>query len=1086
MADILLGLGAAVIKTAAKLWLRDHQAAAELSGSVIDAITGKATGIRERRRAQRLFEDLEETVADKLLTVLEHEFAGISEGERNAAVLAATAAFERAALTDQDLFAADLDALFLERHIRAGSPRATRDLGHHAAGLYDRILAECCAYVLEVTVSLPAFGKGALTEILRRETEILTGIRDLLDRMPKVDTADPDSVFLAAYRRQVANALDRLELFGVTVSPSVRRYPLSVAYISLNVRGEGLRLTMSPPLEGLGRIGEVVHPRPDVATATWRVHEILGATARLFLRGDAGSGKTTLLQWLAVRGARSDFGEQLAGLSGLVPFFLPLRRYVGAQLPAPEQFLNQVGRHIADDMPRGWVHRLLRTGRTLVLVDGIDELPESEREAARGWLRELVGAFPQARYIVTSRPAAASGDWLDAEGFESAELQPMSWSDVKSFTRHWHAAIRSETTDGEERSRLRGYDDELLEKIHARRHLRELATNPLLCALLCALHLDRRMQLPQDRMELYAVALELLLERREMERRISHGGPALSRTDKSLILQNLAYWLIRNGLSDAPSDRVIGQVEQSLKLMPRISAGAEQVFSHLLNRSGLIREPVAGRVDFVHVTFQEYLAARAAIEAEDIGVLIEHAQDDQWREVIVMAAGHAQPRQRTELLRGLLDRADRDITVRRLLLALVVACQETCPQLDPGLQGEIQRVTRDLLPPRSMADAKALSAAGEFVLDLLADRPPRGVRQAAATIRAATGIGGDPALKVIARCARFEDPRVHEELMRAWPRFDPVEFAHTVLRPSPRSVQVMEINDVALMAGVAELLALENLAYRLPMGYGDLRFVARMPRLSVLWVIEDPALRDLAPLASSTSLDHLTLGSVGQADLTPLADVAQLRSLFLEDTRGRELTPLRSCTGLKRLLLGRLDDVSALSRSLPPTTLPFLILKHCAGLTDPHPLWRFSQLDRLKALDLVRCPLTDLTGIERWAGTLSHLSLDGAAALTDLQPLRALTRLRLLDISGTRVGDLTPLRDLPRLHSLSIRGVARPPDLAPLRELAELRYLHLGGSGEVDLTPLAGVPHLEVHLNRRQRVHGAELLGDGSRLLRSG
>jgi hypothetical protein len=1083
MADILLGLGAAVIKTAAKLWLKDHQFAAEMSGSIVDAITGKAAGIRERRRTQRLFEDLEETVADRLLTVLEHEFGGIADNERNAAVFAVTAAFERAELTDRDLFAADLDALFLERHIRAGSPHATRDLGHQAAGLYDRVLAECCAYVLEINVGLPAFGKGALTEILRRETDILTGIRDLLDRIPKVDTGDPDIAFLAAYRRQVATTLDRLELFGVTVSQSVRRYPLSVAYISLNVQGESLRQTMSSPLGGLGRIGEV-HARLDAAATTWRVHEVLGATSRLFLRGDAGSGKTTLLQWLAVRSARGDFGEQLAGLTGLVPFFLPLRRYVGAELPAPEHFLSQVGRHIADDMPRGWVHRLLKAGRALVLIDGIDELPESEREAARGWLRELLAVFPRARYIVTSRPAAATGDWLDHEGFDSVELQPMSWPDVKSFTRHWHAAMRSETADEEEQSRLRGYETELLEKVHARRHLRELATNPLLCALLCALHLDRRMQLPQDRMELYAVALELLLERRETERRISDDGPALSRTDKSLILQNLAYWLIRNGLSDAPGDRVVKQVEQSLELMPRVSASPDQVFSHLLNRSGLIREPVTGRVDFVHVTFQEYLAARAAIEAEDIGLLIEHAQDDQWREVIVMAAGHAQPRQRTELLRGLLDRAERDTSVRRALLVLAVACQETCPQLDPRLQEEIQQVTRDLLPPRGMADAKALAAAGEFVLDLLADRPPRGVRQAAATIRAAAGIGGDPALHVIARCAGYEDPRIHEELMRAWPRFDPAAFARTVLRPSPHAVRIREINDVALMTGLTELEDLEDLAYRLPTGYGDLGFVERLPRLSALWVFEDPALRDLAPLAACASLDHLLLAGVGPISLTPLAEVTGLSSLFLDDTRGMDLTPLRSCTGITRLLLGQLEDISALERSLAPTVLSFLIIGNCAGLGDVRVLRRFEQLARLRALHLNSCPITDLAGIEWWAGTLSNLSLRGASDLTDLRPLRAMTRMNSLDISETSVRDLAPLRELPTLAALYLRDFERLPDLTPLGDLPELRYLYLAGSGEADLTPLAGKPDLEVHLVRRQRVRGADLLGPRSKILR--
>ena len=45
-------------------------------------------------------------------------------------------------------------------------------------------------------------------------------------------------------------------------------------------------------------------------------------------------------------------------------------------LPGPEGFLGQVGKHIADDMPKRWVHRLLVEGRAPVLVDGVDELPE--------------------------------------------------------------------------------------------------------------------------------------------------------------------------------------------------------------------------------------------------------------------------------------------------------------------------------------------------------------------------------------------------------------------------------------------------------------------------------------------------------------------------------------------------------------------------------------------------------------------------------------------------------------------------------------------------------------------------------------
>jgi hypothetical protein len=79
------------------------------------------------------------------------------------------------------------------------------------------------------------------------------------------------------------------------------------------------------------------------------------------------------------------------------------------------------------------------------------------------------------------------------------------------------------------------------------------------------------------------------------------------------------------------------------------------VLSDLLVQSGLLREPTPGRIDFIHRTFQEYLAGKAAIEGNEIGLVLDHAFDVQWHEVIIMAAGHAQPWQRAELIRGLLD-----------------------------------------------------------------------------------------------------------------------------------------------------------------------------------------------------------------------------------------------------------------------------------------------------------------------------------------------------------------------------------------------------------------------------------------------
>lgn len=152
-----------------------------------------------------------------------------------------------------------------------------------------------------------------------------------------------------------------------------------------------------------------------------RPESVLSRTRRALVIGQAGSGKTTLLQWLAVRSALGDFGGSLTGWNDTVPFFIPLRRYVNRALPAPEELPLAVGRNLAHEMPNGWVHGLLRDGRALVLLDGVDEMPEAQREQVRSWLSDLIGNFGHARYVVTTRPAAISERWLGTAGLRDSE-----------------------------------------------------------------------------------------------------------------------------------------------------------------------------------------------------------------------------------------------------------------------------------------------------------------------------------------------------------------------------------------------------------------------------------------------------------------------------------------------------------------------------------------------------------------------------------------------------------------------------------------------------------------------------------------
>lgn len=1070
-ADLLLGLGAAVVKVACKVWLKDSTFASDASAEVIDVVKGKLTGELEQRDARRLFEDLEVPVAKKLEGLRRDEFRGMPENEWNAAVLAVGDTLRRAQFSDADIFEGDLDPLYLRRQVAVATPTATRDLSEAGGALYARLLTECCAYVVELTSTLPRFNPGAFGEILRRQSRIIQQVTEILNLMPSpgaipAGEGQAEEDFAAAYRRQVVSQLDRLELFGVTVSDSVRGYALSTAYIPLSVSGPvagSLQVLIDSLDELTSTAVDVEAGRAERTSSSMRINEVLANTSRLFLRGEAGSGKTTLLQWLAVRSARRDFPKQLSAWNGTIPFLIRLRRSVGKELPPPEDFVTEVGRHVAGEMPRGWAHRLLREGRALVLVDGLDELPEAQRRTAREWLTSLVDAFPDAKYVVTSRPGAASSAWLDRQGFDAAEVEPMGWPDVQEFVRHWHGAFRAESIDQGRLDEVAASETALLESLYARHHLRMLATSPLLCALLCALNLDRRAQLPSDRMELYAIALDMLLERRDLERQIPASGPQLSRTRKTFLLEDLAYWLIRNGWSDAPKERAAERIGRRLAEMPGVMTDdGAAVLNALMLRSGLIREPVVGRIDFVHRTFEEYLAALAAVNDDQCGELIRNAHDDQWREVIVMAVGHARLRQRGELLSGVLDRAEGKPRHRQKLQTLAVTCLETSSQLDPDLHARVQKIAESLLPPRGVRQAETLARMGEPLLDLLAARPPRGLRQAAATIRAASVVGGPIALPIIARCAKTPGISVRNELRRAWMLFDVEEYATRVLSGSPHAARVY-VDDPTQLAGLSAIKGLRDLVINFPDWDGDLNFVHVLPTLETLIISGDQASLDISPLQGSSSLRGFYIDTFDvEVDFSSISSIPGLQEVGFHV--GSVLNPesLRDCSGLKSVAIVGLRDISRIDWYIPGRSLENLTISK-SPLTSISQVPDIPEMRNIRSLTFVGCQrLRSAQGVDRWAETLEGLSFAGCSGISDIQEIVRLPNLSFLNIGRTGIRDLSAIRRLPNL-----------------------RRLVLGGDREVDLSGLEGVKSLTVLVFRGQRVCGTELLGEGSRVVRS-
>ena len=738
----------------------------------------------------------------------------------------------------------------------------------------------------------------------------------------------------------------------------------------------------------------------------------------------------------------------------MIPFLIQLRRWVGKDLPAPEHWLTYVARSIAGAMPSGWVHRQLQTG-ALVLIDGLDELPDAERERVRDWLQGLLANAKNSRFIVTSRPAAAEEGWLRDEGFDDSQLQAMERNQIDALINQWHVAARKQISDEEILENIDQYQETLRGTVHSDRSIRNLATSPLLCAMLCLLNVDRRTKIPKDRMALYRIALETLA-RREAERETDSVGPVeLTERQRELALEELAYWLIRNDRSDATRVESEGVVADTL---PQLAGERTQVVQYLLERSGLLREPVVDRLDFIHRTFQEYLAAKRMIAAHDVGVLLSHAHEPNWREVVILATGHASDGGEA-ILRGLLDRADKEPKNRHYVSLLAVSCLETATAFSDQIRESIRERLGELVPPKNITEAKELASAGEIAVPYLANHTTAKVQYTAACVRALAVIGSDAALDVMVQYAADWRHGVIEEILRAGDNFDFPEYARKILSRR-REVSVPRgVEDLTPLAGMTALQSLDLAGCS---RVTDLKPIAGLSTLKSLNLMRCKGVIDLNPIAGLTALRRLNLSDCEHlSDLTPVATLTALQRLNIDGCAGGgDLTPLAGLTALEKLDMANLEGVTHLTSLAGLTGLRTLNLSQCAGVTDLTPL---ASLTALQSLNLSTCTgVTDLTPL---AGptALQSLNLSTCTGVIDLKPLAGLTALQALHMwKCTGVTDLTPLAGLTGLRTLNLWSCTGVTDLTPLAGLTALQSLDLDGcSGVTDLTSLAGLTALE-------------------------
>ncbi|SDW46810.1 Leucine Rich repeat-containing protein [Albimonas donghaensis] len=196
--------------------------------------------------------------------------------------------------------------------------------------------------------------------------------------------------------------------------------------------------------------------------------------------------------------------------------------------------------------------------------------------------------------------------------------------------------------------------------------------------------------------------------------------------------------------------------------------------------------------------------------------------------------------------------------------------------------------------------------------------------------------------------------------------------------------------EIESLAPLAEASDLRRLNLR-DTGVTDLSPLARLPRLRVLDLGNNPQVADIAPVAVRTGLQTLNLSGTRVASIAPLVECTGLQSLDLNRTKVADIAPLAGCTGLRSLDLNftQVADIAPLAGC---TRLQSLDL-NSTKVADIAPL---AGCTGLQSLDLARTQVADIAPLLRIgrfpAGDGKYLDIEDTPAARSDQALEAISK----------------------------------------------------------------------------------------------
>lgn len=193
-----------------------------------------------------------------------------------------------------------------------------------------------------------------------------------------------------------------------------------------------------------------------------------------------------------------------------------------------------------------------------------------------------------------------------------------------------------------------------------------------------------------------------------------------------------------------------------------------------------------------------------------------------------------------------------------------------------------------------------------------------------------------------------------------------------------------------------------------------------MKAIDFIYVDNDKGatLEDISCLKYAENLETCYLNNTNISDLTPIADLKNLKKLYINDDE-------------------KIADISALKN------LTQLAILNISG-TKVTDITSLATLKNLERLDISKTDITNISAI----GSLKDLKWLNMndSKVTDISALESATALRYFLAKNTGISDITPLCMAEYLHNVFLDNCSNISTITPLYELENLKYLSVAGT----------------------------------------